>query len=78
METRMVPTDCQAKIIHKLGLQGTLLEQLVLTPGVLSDPESYMDSPSLMRFAVDVRRALATEGWYPPAVVAPVRSRSPR
>jgi hypothetical protein len=78
METRMVPTDCQAKIIRKLGLQGTLLEQLVLTPGVLSDPELYMDSPSLMRFAVDVRRALAAEGWCPPAVMAPVRSRSSR
>ena len=75
----MVPTDCQAKIIRKLGLRGTLLEQLVLTPGVLSDPELYMDSPSLMRFAVDVRRALAAEGWYPPpAVMAPVRSRSSR
>jgi hypothetical protein len=69
-----VPTDCQAKIIRKLGLQGTLLEQLVLTPGVLSNPEQYMDSPSLMRFALDVRRALATEGWCPPAAaLAPVR-----
>ena len=71
----MVPTDCQDKIIRKLGLRGTLLEQLVLTPGALSDPERYMDSPSLMRFALDVSRALATEGWFPAPAVAPVRRR---
>ena len=53
----------QEEIITKLGLRGTLLEQLVLKPEFLSNPERYMDTPSLMRFAVDVRRALATEGW---------------
>ena len=62
----MEPTQSQEKIIAKLGLRGTLLEQLVLTPGFLSNPDSYMDSPSLMRFALDVRRALASEGWPPP------------
>ena len=61
----MRPTPSQERIIAKLGLRGTLLEQLVLTPGFLSNPERYMDSPSLMRFAVDVARALATEGWPP-------------
>jgi hypothetical protein len=59
----VAPTQNQLQIIEKLGLHGTLLEQLVLTPGFLSDPESYVDSPSLMRFAVDVGRALAAEGW---------------
>ena len=59
----MRPTPSQERIIAKLGLRGTLLEQLVLTPGFLSNPERYMDSPSLMRFAVDVGRALAAEGW---------------
>ena len=63
----MRPTPSQERIIAKLGLRGTLLEQLVLTPGFLSNPELYMDSPSLMRFAVDVGRALATEGWLPTA-----------
>ena len=61
----MRPTPSQKRIIAKLGLRGTLLEQLVLTPGFLSNPERYMDSPSLMRFAVDVGRALAAEGWSP-------------
>lgn len=61
----MLPTDRQMQIIAKLGLRGTLLEQLVLTPGALANPEEYMESPSLMRFAVDVRRALASEGWSP-------------
>ena len=55
----------QQQIIEKLGLRGTLLEQLVLQPGALRDPESYVESPSLMRFAMDVRRALNTEGWEP-------------
>ena len=66
----MKPTPSQERIIAKLGLRGTLLEQLVLTPGVLTDPERYMDSPSLMRVAVDVRRALASEGWCPPPASA--------
>jgi hypothetical protein len=61
----MRPTPSQKQIIEKLGLQGTLLEQLVMQPGVLSDPEGYVESPSLMRFAMDVRRALAIEGWRP-------------
>lgn len=59
----MVPTDYQAQIVRKLGLRGTLLEQLVLKSGLWNDPERHVDSPSLMRFAVDVDRALATEGW---------------
>lgn len=62
----MEPTACQKQIIDKLGLRGTLLEQLVMRPDVLTDPQGYVDSPSLMRFAMDVRRALATEGWQPP------------
>jgi hypothetical protein len=61
----MRPTECQAEIIRKFGLRGTLLEQLVLQPGALSDPQGYVDSPSLIRFAIDVRRALASEGWEP-------------
>ena len=59
----MGPTDYERKIIEKLGLKGTLLEQLVLSPGALRDPERYVESPSLMRFAMDVRRALNSEGW---------------
>jgi hypothetical protein len=70
----MRPTPAQEKIIAKLGLRGTLLEQLVLTPGFLTDPERYTDSPSLMRFAIDVGRALATEGWSP-TPAKPNRSR---
>ena len=61
----MQPTQCQAEIIRKFALHGTLLEQLVLRPGVLTDPQRYVDSPSLMRFAIDVRRALVSEGWQP-------------
>ncbi len=61
----MGPTDSQKKIIEKLGLRGTLLEQLVMRPGALRDPERYVESPSLMRFAMDVRRALNSEGWKP-------------
>jgi hypothetical protein len=63
----MRPTECQAEIIRKFGLRGTLLEQLVLRPGALTDPQRYVDSPSLMRFAIDVRRALVSEGWEPAA-----------
>ena len=59
----MGPTDFERKIIEKLGLRGTLLEQLVLRPGALRNPERYVESPSLMRFAMDVRRALNSEGW---------------
>lgn len=70
----MTPTPSQERIIAKLGLRGTLLEQLVLTPGFLTNPERYMDTPSLMRFAVDVGRALATEGWSP----VEARTRRPR
>jgi hypothetical protein len=62
----MRPTPNQLRIIEKLGLRGTLLEQFVMKPGALANPESYIDSPSLMRFAMDVRRALNTEGWEPP------------
>jgi hypothetical protein len=69
----MTPTPSQAQLIAKLGLRGTLLEQLVLTPGLLNDPDRYLDSPSLMRFAVDVRRALASEGWCP-AAAAPKKT----
>jgi hypothetical protein len=67
----MVPTPNQRYIIEKFGLRGTLLEQLVMRPGAIANPESYIDSPSLMRFAMDVRRALDTEGWEP----APRRER---
>ena len=63
LEVQVGPTDCQKQIVEKLGLRGTLLEQLVLRPGALSDPERYVESPSLMRFAMDVRRALNKEGW---------------
>jgi hypothetical protein len=59
------PTPWQAHIIARLGLQGTVLEQFALTPGAVSNPEGLVDSPSLMRFAQDVQRALATEGWRP-------------
>ena len=60
----MGPTPNQQHIIDKLGLRrGSLLEQLVLKPGAIANPESYIDSPSLMRFAMDVRRALNSEGW---------------
>lgn len=62
----MVATPDQARIIARLGLSGTLLEQFVLTPGAISDPEGLIDSPSLMRFAMDVQRVMATEGWIPP------------
>ena len=58
----MKPTERQAQIIRKLGLQGTLIEQLVMKPGVLTNPERYVDSPSLMRFAMDVHGALGREG----------------
>ena len=61
----MSPTPNQLHIINKLGLRGTLLEQLVMRPGAIANPESYIDSPSLMRFAMDVRRALNNEGWEP-------------
>jgi len=64
----MVPTPSQARIIAKLGLKGTLLEQFVLAPEAFTEPERYVESPSLMRFAMDVRRALATEGWRPSIV----------
>ena len=67
----MAPTDYEKEIIEKLGLRGTLLEQLVLRPGALRDPERYVESPSLMRFAMDVRRALHSEGWE----VSPKRER---
>ena len=63
LEVEVGPTDYQRKIIEKLGLQGTLLEQLVMRPGALRNPEHYVESPSLMRFAMDVRRALRSEGW---------------
>jgi hypothetical protein len=66
LEVAVGPTDYETKIIEKLGLRGTLLEQLVLRPGVLRDPERYVESPSLMRFAMDVRRALNAEGWESP------------
>ena len=69
----MKPTESQEQIILKLGLRGTLLEQLVLKPGALTNPERYLDSPSLMRFAMDVRRALSTEGWDPPVPQKPAR-----
>lgn len=59
----MGPTDYERTIIEKLGLRGTLLEQLVRQPGALRNPERYVESPSLMRFAMDVRRALNAEGW---------------
>ena len=67
----MGPTANQLHIINKFGLRGTLLEQLVMKPGAIANPESYIESPSLMRFAMDVRRALNTEGWEP----APKRER---
>ena len=59
----MTPTAAQIEIIEKLKLRGTMLEKFVLQPHVLTNPESYVDSPSLMRFAMDVSRALKTEGW---------------
>ena len=62
----MGATACQAQVIEKLGLRGTLLEQLVMSPGALKHPERYVDSPSLMRFAMDVQAALKREGWQPP------------
>ena len=71
----MKPTERQAQIIRKLGLQGTLIEQLVMKPGVLTNPERYVDSPSLMRFAMDVRRALSAEGWEPPEPQKAARER---
>lgn len=71
----MKPTERQAQIIRKLGLQGTLIEQLVMKPGVLTNPERYVDSPSLMRFAMDVRRALSAEGWEPPKPQKTARER---
>jgi hypothetical protein len=55
----MKPTRAQLELIEKLGLRGTMLEQLVLTPGAIDNLEQATDSPSLMRFALDVRRALA-------------------
>ena len=55
----MKPTPRQLELINKLGLRGTMLEQLVLTPGAMSRLDQVTDSPSLMRFALDVRRALA-------------------
>ena len=67
----MEPTDPERKIIERLGLRGTLLEQLVLRPGALRNPERYVESPSLMRFAMDVRRALNSEGLE----LAPKRER---
>jgi len=59
----MTPTPQQARIIARLGLRGTTLEQFVMTPGFLADVDGLEDSPSLMRFAIDVRRALVREGW---------------
>jgi hypothetical protein len=67
----MTPTAAQIEIIEKLNLRGTLLEQFIMQPGVLSHPERYVDSPSLMRFAMDVCRALKTEGWE----LAPAKNR---
>jgi hypothetical protein len=72
----MRPTECQAEIIRKFGLRGTLLEQLVLRPGALTDPQRYVDSPSLMRFAIDVRRALVSEGWEP--LTSPIEQKGRR
>jgi hypothetical protein len=66
LEVEVEPTDYERKIIERLGLRGTLLEQLVMRPGALQDPERYVESPSLMRFAMDVRRALNSEGWEAP------------
>jgi hypothetical protein len=63
LEVEVEPTDYERTIIEKLGLRGTLLEQLVMRPGALRNPERYVESPSLMRFAMDVRRALNAEGW---------------
>jgi hypothetical protein len=63
LEVEVEPTDYERKIIEKFGLRGTVLEQLVMRPGALRDPERYVESPSLMRFAMDVRRALNSEGW---------------
>jgi hypothetical protein len=58
-------TEAQTQLIAKLHLRGTLLEQLVLRPGVLSDPQEYLASPSLMRLAMDVSRTLASDAWAP-------------
>jgi hypothetical protein len=64
----MRPTPSQERLIAKLGLKGTLLEQFVLAPEAFTEPERYVESPSLMRFAMDVRRAIADEGWRPSLV----------
>jgi hypothetical protein len=58
----MERSEAEAELIERFQLKGTLLEQLVIRPGALSNPEAYIDSPSLMRFAMDVSRMLAAEG----------------
>ena len=56
----------QARIIDKLRLRGTLFESLIRDPDGWAYADSFTDSPNLMRFAMDVRAALAIEGWVPP------------
>jgi hypothetical protein len=53
-------------IIDRLHLRGTLFERLIREPDGWAHPECFADSPGLMRFAMDLRLALAQEGWRPP------------
>ena len=64
----MGPTERrQSDLVAKFGLRGSLFEQLIREPEGWADPDSLQDSPSLQRYAMDVRRALMLEGWEPPS-----------
>jgi hypothetical protein len=53
-------------IIDRLELGGTLFERLIRDPEGWANPEALSDSPTLIRYAMDVRQALVLEGWRPP------------
>jgi hypothetical protein len=56
----------ERQLISKLHLGGTLFERLIKHPEDWANPETFEDSPDLMRYAMDVRQALVLEGWQPP------------
>ncbi len=54
------------RLINRLHLGGTLFERLIKHPKDWACPETFEDSPELMRYAMDLRQALVSEGWEPP------------
>jgi hypothetical protein len=58
-------TEPGMTLVQRLGVTGTLWEQLIAEPRVWADPAALSDTPALMRFAMDLRQALCAEGWTP-------------